>query len=103
MKIAYLSGLFENNLDKSWTHTDKDISALCDACIRGNPSFRGVDILLTSQWPAGIIADNAKVSKNNMNINWTICHNLVITINLSIKESKYKIYDISIMYRMCNI
>lgn len=64
MKIAYLSGIFENNLDSPWMHTDKDVSALCDACVRGNPSFRGVDILLTSQWPTGVIPDSSNVSKN---------------------------------------
>lgn len=63
MKIAYLSGIFENNIENPWTYTDKDVSGLCDACIRGNPSFRGVDILLTSQWPAGIIPENSNVSE----------------------------------------
>ncbi|XP_018563019.1 CWF19-like protein 1 homolog isoform X2 [Anoplophora glabripennis] len=62
VKIAYLSGIFETNIETPWTYNAKDVSGLCDACVRGNPSFRGVDILLTSQWPAGIISGNSNVS-----------------------------------------
>ncbi|XP_019880026.1 CWF19-like protein 1 [Aethina tumida] len=56
LKIAYLSGIYGNTLGKT-SYTAKDASDLYDICLKGNPVFRGVDILLTSQWPNGI-ADN---------------------------------------------
>ncbi|KAJ8925700.1 hypothetical protein NQ315_009547 [Exocentrus adspersus] len=68
VRIAYLSGIFEDNNEKPWTHTSKDVSDLCDACLRGSPSFRGVDILLTSQWPAGIIPEKSGISLSINNV-----------------------------------
>ncbi|XP_056630203.1 CWF19-like protein 1 homolog [Diorhabda sublineata] len=59
VKIAYISGIAETNSKKAWTYSEKDISDLCDVVYR-NPSFRGVDILLTSQWPSNIISDETK-------------------------------------------
>nr|CAH7744738.1 unnamed protein product [Callosobruchus chinensis] len=62
VKIAYISGLGSEKESKPWTYTEKDVSELCDACVKGNPSFRGVDILLTSQWPSNIVAEGSQVS-----------------------------------------
>lgn len=62
IKIAYISGICDDET-KLWTHSIKEVNELCDACVKGNPSFRGVDILLTSQWPSNIIAsDTQKVT-----------------------------------------
>lgn len=73
LKIAYISGVASETDEPSHGYTAKDASALYDVCVRGNPSFRGVDILLSSQWPAGI----AKPSEHQPNscsemISWLI-------------------------------
>ncbi|KAJ8980670.1 hypothetical protein NQ317_013282 [Molorchus minor] len=62
LKIAYMSGVSGRDTQEPWIYNEKDVSDLCDVCIRGNPAFRGIDILLTSQWPSGIVADTSKVS-----------------------------------------
>lgn len=54
MKIAYISGIEDTNAKDVCNYTPKDVQELYDVCVRGNPSFRGVDILLSSQWPSGI-------------------------------------------------
>jgi hypothetical protein len=55
LKITYLSGVEKNENDpKECTFDGNDVLALRNSCLKGCPSFRGVDILLTSQWPAGI-------------------------------------------------
>lgn len=61
VKIAYISGI-ANKTESEFTYTEKDITELFDVCIRGNSAFRGVDILLTSQWPKSIIADTNKIT-----------------------------------------
>lgn len=43
-----------------WNYTEKDVADLCDTSLKGNPSFRGIDVLLISQWPSGIIAETSK-------------------------------------------
>ncbi|XP_050296016.1 CWF19-like protein 1 homolog isoform X2 [Anthonomus grandis grandis] len=65
LKIAYVSGIANTAKSEPWTYNEKDISDLCDISLRGNPSFRGVDVLLTSQWPDGVIHEN----KVNLTIN----------------------------------
>lgn len=61
LKIAYLSGIASKN-SNAHEYSEQDISNLYDVCVRGNPSFRGVDILLTSQWPTNVTQnDPAKV------------------------------------------
>lgn len=55
VKIAYLSGLEGTASDD--THFDmSDVELIRNACLSSNTStdFRGVDILMTSQWPKGI-------------------------------------------------
>lgn len=54
LKIAYLSGIAAESKDNIHTFTTEDVSSLYDVCVRGNPNFRGVDILLSTQWPSGI-------------------------------------------------
>ncbi|CAH1125889.1 unnamed protein product [Ceutorhynchus assimilis] len=65
LRIAYLSGIASTDKTDIWTHNEKDVSDLCDAALKGNAAFRGVDILLTSQWPSGIIDDK----KINLTLN----------------------------------
>ncbi|KAG5899542.1 hypothetical protein JTB14_008228 [Gonioctena quinquepunctata] len=60
LKIAYISGVSGTNSSGSWTYSEKDVSELCDVCLKGNPSFRGVDILLSCQWPSNIVAEGSK-------------------------------------------
>lgn len=62
LKIAYISGIVDKE-EKLWTYTTKDARDLCDVCVKGNPSFRGVDILLTSNWPSNIIDNSNQVYK----------------------------------------
>ncbi|CAH1116499.1 unnamed protein product [Phaedon cochleariae] len=67
LKIAYISGVSGTNTSGSWTFSEKDVTELCDACLRGNPTFRGVDFLLSSQWPSNITSETSKkisLSKN---------------------------------------
>lgn len=55
LKIVYLSGVQKIADDpKECTFDDKAVSAVRNVCLKGCPSFRGVDILLTSQWPEGV-------------------------------------------------
>lgn len=67
LKIAYLGGTErqkknskeKNRSDdagdeKQGTFDAGDVTALRNSCIRNSPDFRGVDVLLTSQWPTGI-------------------------------------------------
>lgn len=54
LQIAYVSGQ-EAQQEPAPAHcfTSKDLSALV-APLTGSSKFRGVDILLTSQWPRGV-------------------------------------------------
>ncbi|XP_059486159.1 CWF19-like protein 1 [Neocloeon triangulifer] len=52
LKIAYLSGK-EGAKSDSCTFTAEDVSAVRDSCLRNQSNYKGVDILLTSQWPQG--------------------------------------------------
>lgn len=57
LKIAYISGVHsdtEPNSDSAFKYTVKDVQELYDVCVRGNSNFRGIDILLSSQWPSGV-------------------------------------------------
>lgn len=56
LKIAYLSGVEKVTDDnKSVSFNELDVICTKNSCLKGQPSFRGVDILLTSPWPDGII------------------------------------------------
>jgi hypothetical protein len=52
LKIAYLSGVPG---EQGPTHfSASDVSAVRDACLKGQTNFKGIDILLTSTWPQGV-------------------------------------------------
>ncbi|KAI4504302.1 hypothetical protein M0802_000773 [Mischocyttarus mexicanus] len=55
LKIAYISGIESNKTDfKEICFQKNDVVSVKNACLKGQPSFRGVDILLSSPWPTGI-------------------------------------------------
>lgn len=55
LKIAYISGIESSATEKSSTvFNESDVASIRNSCLKGQPSFRGIDILLTSPWPAGI-------------------------------------------------
>ncbi|XP_039300749.1 CWF19-like protein 1, partial [Nilaparvata lugens] len=62
MRIAYVSGVEGDK--KEYTFTKEDIIQVRDSCIKGQPSYRGVDFLLTSPWPSGICNLDEKAVKN---------------------------------------
>ncbi|KAL6267642.1 hypothetical protein P5V15_000716 [Pogonomyrmex californicus] len=56
LKIVYLSGIEKVSMENKAIHFDEhDVVSVRNSCLKGQPSFRGVDILLTSPWPEGII------------------------------------------------
>lgn len=59
LKIAYLSGISSNE-SSQYQYSSKDITELYNVCVRGNPNFQGVDLLLTSQWPSNIMNNDNK-------------------------------------------
>lgn len=71
LKIAYISGIASESDENSNNFTIKDASALHDVCVRGNPNFRGVDILLTSQWPSGVTNEQQPINSSDL-ISWLI-------------------------------
>jgi hypothetical protein len=67
LKVAYVSGL-EGAESSDCTFSQADVMAVKNSCIVGNSTlsdYRGVDILLTSQWPVGI--QDTDVSAGNSN------------------------------------
>lgn len=61
LKIAYLSGTEKvSTEDKAIHFNEHDVVSVRNSCLKGQPSFRGVDILLTSPWPEGITNLDAK-------------------------------------------
>lgn len=55
LKIAYVTGTESNSSEaKSTCFNENDVISIKNSCLRGQPSFRGIDILLTSPWPLGI-------------------------------------------------
>ncbi|XP_053614900.1 CWF19-like protein 1 homolog [Plodia interpunctella] len=63
VKIAYLTGLSRRELGKEipmCTFEPSDCSAVRDACFRGQSEYRGVDVLITTLWPAGIQQDETQ-------------------------------------------
>lgn len=62
LRITYVSGISSSASKEPFNYDTNDISELFDLCVRGNPAFRGVDILLTSQWPAQMLVDPEKVT-----------------------------------------
>lgn len=60
--MAYVSGK-EGAESSECCFTAADVTRVRDSCVRGQPSYRGVDILLTCQWPHGVTrGDNKTVS-----------------------------------------
>lgn len=60
LKIAYISGIAKNDSTNSYMYNIDDAVALKDVCRRGNSNFKGVDILITSQWPNGVMKSDTK-------------------------------------------
>ncbi|KAF2899890.1 hypothetical protein ILUMI_06297 [Ignelater luminosus] len=61
LKIAYISGIAKNNsTNDTYTYNIEDAVALRDVCRRGNSNFKGVDILITSQWPNDVMKFDTK-------------------------------------------
>lgn len=54
LKIAYLSGIAAEKEKQAHSFDLDDVTALRDACLRGNSNYRGVDVLVTSQWPEDV-------------------------------------------------
>lgn len=61
LKIAYVSGLSSKDGNDSYNFNLEDVQLLKDVCIKGDAGFRGVDILLTSQWPNGVMNEDKSV------------------------------------------
>lgn len=59
LKVAYVSGT-EGDRDAATRFTAADVVRVRDSCIKGQPSYRGVDVLLTSQWPQGVTQRDEK-------------------------------------------
>ncbi|CAK9830877.1 CWF19-like protein 1 [Anthophora retusa] len=55
LKIAYISGTEINSSEgRSTCFTENDVISIKQACLKGQPSFRGIDVLMSSPWPAGV-------------------------------------------------
>ncbi|XP_055531531.1 CWF19-like protein 1 homolog [Wyeomyia smithii] len=74
LKIAYVSGVeAETATSKSvpeWKFTRQDVQAVRDSCFASKSNmgdYRGVDVLVTSQWPAGI---RKEVQEGSKQIAW---------------------------------
>lgn len=73
LKIAYLSGISKNPNDKlneEYAYNFEDAQTLKDLCLKGDAAYRGVDILLTSQWPNNVM---------NGDINGRVHTSIIIT------------------------
>lgn len=55
LKIAYVSGTESNSSESKLTcFGESDVVSIKQACLKGQPSFRGIDILMSSPWPVGV-------------------------------------------------
>lgn len=68
VKIAYVSGLEANENDPNTDYNFKidDVKSVATACLASNNTngeYRGIDILITSQWPEGTRTDEPNTSK----------------------------------------
>lgn len=68
IKIAYISGLEgqENEPDTQWNFKMEDVKSVQNACLASNVSgreYRGIDILITSQWATGVRENESNTSK----------------------------------------
>lgn len=81
LQIAYVSGR-EARQEPAPSHcfTPKDMGALVTPLL-SNSKFRGVDILLTSQWPRGVWQyGNSPVSPFNVVISYILTHSHSVLI-----------------------
>lgn len=65
IKIAYVSGIEGEKSD--WSFDTEDVKAVRNSCFINKTSmgeYRGIDILLTSQWPFGVDDTDPKGNKN---------------------------------------
>uniref|UniRef100_A0A182WWW8 Cwf19-like C-terminal domain-containing protein n=1 Tax=Anopheles quadriannulatus TaxID=34691 RepID=A0A182WWW8_ANOQN len=70
LKIAYLSGNAQETGSNEWTYSKADAIAVRDSCLASKANmgdFRGIDILLTSQWPFGM---QEKVKESCKLVSW---------------------------------
>lgn len=68
VKIAYVSGVETNNSGDAveWNFNETDVQSVATSCLASNNSvgdYRGIDILMTSQWPAGVRVNETNTSK----------------------------------------
>ena len=65
--VAYLSGTDAKEGSKSpWEFDKKDVIAVKNSCLKNFTNmddYKGIDFLLTSQWPSGLVEDEANISK----------------------------------------
>lgn len=55
LKIAYISGTQSDSSGaKSISFNENEVISIKQSCLKGQPSFRGIDILMSSPWPADI-------------------------------------------------
>ncbi|KAG7201776.1 hypothetical protein KM043_004496 [Ampulex compressa] len=68
LKIAYISGMECNSPEYNPVcFNECDVVSIKNACLKGQPSFRGIDVLLSSPWPQGIT--NLDPNKPNFKVN----------------------------------
>ncbi|XP_063980346.1 CWF19-like protein 1 isoform X2 [Diachasmimorpha longicaudata] len=68
LKIAYISGVEavqESLSNDSINFSENDVISVRNSCLKGQPSFRGIDILLTSQWSQNVTKFDSNDPKFN--------------------------------------
>lgn len=68
LKIAYVSGIevADSDTGSVWSFNADDVKTVANACLSSNAStgeYRGIDILMTSQWPYGVRQNEPNTSK----------------------------------------
>lgn len=55
LSVAYVSGVENQNLPADCRITSEDVDRVRTACTKNSPpSYRGIDILLSSPWPDNV-------------------------------------------------
>ncbi|XP_049831273.1 CWF19-like protein 1 [Schistocerca gregaria] len=76
LKLAYVGGTEAETDEKprGYNFTKADVTSVRDVCLRGKPSFRGIDILATSSWPKDVTRlgqdKTVKISKESHLLSW---------------------------------
>lgn len=78
LKVAYVSGS-ESGESSACGLTAADVTRVRDSCVRGQPSYRGVDILITSEWPQDITRLDDKAVSNS-GVTEQLCVKIRLTI-----------------------